>query len=107
MQLITGLCAEMTMGMHGASRQSGWLFPSGELSRLYWGIILLCHFNQRYFFFTPNLSYVNFKQNQNSRSFLAESEEGREERGACKEVMYWTQVNIQNIINHLSACKAC
>lgn len=32
-----------------------------------------------------NLPYVNFKQNQNSRSFLAESMDGQEERGALKE----------------------
>lgn len=52
---------------------------------------VLCHFKQRFFFvgffgfFTLKLPYVNFKQNQNSRFFWAESVDEREERGALKE----------------------
>lgn len=38
-----------------------------------------------FFFFTSNLPYVNFKQNQNFRSFLVEGMDGQEERGALKE----------------------
>lgn len=60
------------------------------------------------FFSTPKFPYVNLKQKQSTISFLVQRRGwGSGDKIGRKEVIHWTQVNIQNIINHLSACKAC